>query len=103
MTKKEFFLQKIIPEIETQIWTYEYHLIRTQFILEELKKQLEEIEKIRIYLPQENPEQKIQIEKEKEQIKKQIEEAQKNLTIIPLLKAGEEKFLSYFKELVEKM
>ncbi len=104
MTKKEFFIQKIIPQIQEQIWTYEYHLIRSQFALEQLQKELEMLESAQIFKPSEVPEKVLQERKaQKENLRKEIEEAKRNIAVLPLLKAGEERFLEYFKQVVEKL
>ncbi len=104
MTKKEFFIQKIIPQIQEQIWTYEYHLIRSQFALEQLQKELEMLESAQIFKPGEVPEKVLQERKaQKENLRKEIEEAKRNIAVLPLLKAGEERFLEYFKQVVEKL
>jgi len=104
MTKKEFFIQKIIPQIQEQIWTYEYHLIRSQFALEQLQKELEMLESAQVFKPGEVPEKVLQERKaQKENLRKEIEEAKRNIAVLPLLKAGEERFLEYFKQVVEKL
>jgi len=104
MTKKEFFNKKIIPQIQEQIWTYEYHLIRSRFILAQLQKELETLEKSEVFIPGEIAQEAIQKkEREKEVLIKEIEEAKRNIQVLPLLKAGEEKFLEYFKDTIKNL
>jgi len=100
MTKKEFFIKKIIPQIQEQIWTYEYHIIRNQFALERLKRQLRVFERSQVLKPGEKFTER---EAEKESIKREIEEAKRNLQVLPLLKAGEEEFLEYFQKVVQSL
>jgi septal ring factor EnvC (AmiA/AmiB activator) len=104
MTKKEFFIKKVIPQIEEQIFNYEFQLIRNQYILERLEKELESLEKDFVFQAGDNVE-KILREKaqRKAEIKQQIEEVKRNLAYLPLLKEEEEKFLEYFKKIVEKL
>jgi len=104
MTKKEFFIKKIIPQIQEQIWTYEYHLIRSQYALEQLQRELEMLEKTQVLRPGEISEEVLkERQSQKENLEREIEEAKRNIAILPLLKAGEERFLEYFKGIVEKL
>jgi septal ring factor EnvC (AmiA/AmiB activator) len=104
MTKKDFFTKKIIPQIQEQIWTYEYHLIRSQFILDQLQKELELLETSQLYTPGENVEEVMaKKEREKKTLRKEIEEAKRNLQVLPMLKAGEERFLEFFKKAIKKL
>jgi len=104
MTKKEFFIKKIIPQLEEQIFSYDFQLIRNQYILERLKKELEELEKSPIFQVGEDAEQILKERaKRKGEIQEQIEELTKNISILPLLKEEEEKFLNHFKEITEKL
>lgn len=104
MNKKEYFLKKIIPQIEEQILNYDFQLIRNQYILEKLNEKLQELEKELIFEVGQDPE-KILKERmrRKTEIEKQIEEVQKNIDYLPLIKKEEEKFLEYLKKIVEKM
>lgn len=104
MTKKDFFLKKIIPQIEEQIFNYEFQLIRNQYILERLNEELKEFEKEPIFPIGENPEKILRERaKRKAEVEKQIEEVQRNIDYLPLMKQEEEKFLNYFKNLIEKI
>jgi hypothetical protein len=104
MTKKEFFTKKIIPQIEEQIFGYEFQLIRNQYILDRLEKSLEDLEKTPVFQVGDNVE-KILKERgqRKAELEEQIKEVKKNIDYLPLLKEEEEKFLEYFKNLVEKL
>lgn len=104
MTKKEFFTKKIIPQIEEQIFNYEFQLIRNQYILERLETDLKNLEKSPVFQAGDNVE-KILKEKaqRKVELEQQIEEVKKNITYLPLMRKEEEKFLEYFKGLIEKM
>lgn len=104
MTKKEFFKTKIIPQLEEQILSYEFQLIRNQYILDRLEKEYMELEKNPIFQPGDNLEKNLQERnKRKQEIQKQIEELQKNIAILPLLKEEEEKFLAHFKDFIQKL
>lgn len=104
MTKKEFFKAKIIPKLEEQIFSYDFQLIRDQYILERLRKELEELEKNPVFRPGDEVEKILKERNQKKQeVQQQIEEIKKNIAILPLLKEEEEKFLSYFKGLIEKI
>jgi microcompartment protein CcmL/EutN len=106
MTKKEFFTKKIIPRIEEQIFEYDFQLIRNQYILERLEKELEKLEKNSRYFGQGDNVEKILEEKERREeaeLEQQIEEVKRNIAYLPLMKEEEEKFLEYFKELIEKL
>jgi bacterioferritin (cytochrome b1) len=104
MTKKEFFTKKIIPQIEEQIFGYEFQLIRNQYILERLNEDLETLEKTPVFQARDDVE-KILKEREerKAQLKQQIEEVKRNIAYLPLMKEEEERFLDYFKNLVENL
>jgi hypothetical protein len=104
MTKKEFFTKKIIPQIEEQIFGYEFQLIRNQYILERLEKDLENLEKTPVFQAGDNVE-KILKERgqRKAELEQQIEEVKRNIAYLPLMKKEEEKFLDYFKGLIEKL
>jgi hypothetical protein len=56
MTKKEFFTKKIIPRIEEQIFEYDFQLIRNQYILERLEKELDNLEKTPVFQAGDNVE-----------------------------------------------
>lgn len=104
MSKKEFFIKKIIPQIEEQIFNYDFQLIRNQYILERLNEELKEFEKEPIFQVGEDPEKLLRERtKRKTELERQIEEVQKNIDYLPLMKKEEEKFLDYFKSLIEKM
>jgi hypothetical protein len=104
MTKKEFFTKKIIPQLEEQIFSYEFQLIRNQYILERLKKELEELEKSPIFQVGEDVEKTLKERtKRKREIQEQIEELTKNISLLPLIKEEEEKFLNHFKQIVEQL
>jgi hypothetical protein len=104
MTKKEFFTKKIIPQIEEQIFGYEFQLIRNQYILERLKKDLENLERTPLFQPGENGEKILKERNERKvELEQQIEEIKRNIAYLPLMKEEEEKFLNYFKKLVEKL
>jgi hypothetical protein len=104
MTKKEFFTKKIIPQIEEQIFGYEFQLIRNQYILERLEKDLENLERAPLFQPGENGEKILKERNERKvELEQQIEEIKRNIAYLPLMKEEEEKFLNYFKKLVEKL
>jgi hypothetical protein len=104
MTKKEFFTKKIIPQIEEQIFGYEFQLIRNQYMLERLEKELERLNKTPILPAKENVEELLKEREEKKtQLEQQIEKVKKNLFYLPLMKEEEEKFLEYFKRYIEKL
>jgi|YelNatPaOPRAMG01_1025707.scaffolds.fasta_scaffold03444_11 hypothetical protein len=104
MTKKDFFIKKVIPQIEEQIFGYEFQLIRNQYILEKLKKELDNLEKSTVFQAGDNIEKILKEKaKRKAEIQQQIEEVKRNLTYLPLLKEEEEKFLEHFKKIVEKL
>jgi cell fate (sporulation/competence/biofilm development) regulator YmcA (YheA/YmcA/DUF963 family) len=104
MTKKEFFTKKIIPQIEEQIFGYEFQLIRNQYILERLEKELDNLEKTPIFRAGDNVEKILKERAEKKaEIEQQIEEVKRNIEYLPLMKEEEEKFLEYFKEYIEKL
>jgi|YelNatPaOPRAMG01_1025707.scaffolds.fasta_scaffold20334_2 pyruvate/oxaloacetate carboxyltransferase len=104
MTKKEFFLQKIIPQVEEQIFVYDFQLIRNQYLLERLNKELEAVNKSLIVPPGANQNQFLkEREKKMEELQKEIEKVKENIAYLPLMKAEEEEFLKYLKTLVEKM
>jgi septal ring factor EnvC (AmiA/AmiB activator) len=104
MTKKEFFTKKVIPQIEEQIFSYEFQLIRNQYILERLEKELENLEKSPVFQAGDNVEKMLREKAQrKAEIQKQIEEVKRNIAYLPLMKEEEEKFLNYFKNLVEKL
>jgi len=104
MTKKEFFITKLIPQIEEQIFGYEFQLIRNQYILERLEKELANLNKSPIFQDEENIEEILKEREEKRaQLEQQIEEVKRNLLYLPLMKEEEEKFLEYFKNYIEKL
>ncbi len=104
MTKKEFFTKKIIPQLEEQIFSYDFQLIRNQYILERLKKELEELEKSPIFQVGEDVEKTLKERaKRKKEIQEQIEELNRNISLLPLIKEEEEKFLNHFKQIVEQL
>jgi microcompartment protein CcmL/EutN len=104
MTKKEFFTKKIIPRIEEQIFEYDFQLIRNQYILERLEKELDNLEKTPVFRAGDNVEKILKERNErKTELEQQIEEVKRNIAYLPLMKEEEEKFLNYFKELVEKL
>jgi cell fate (sporulation/competence/biofilm development) regulator YmcA (YheA/YmcA/DUF963 family) len=104
MTKKEFFTKKIIPQIEEQIFGYEFQLIRNQYILERLEKELDNLEKTPVFRAGDNVEKILKERAEKKaEIEQQIEEVKRNIEYLPLMKEEEEKFLEYFKEYIEKL
>lgn len=104
MTKKEFFLKKIIPQIEEQIFNYDFQLIRNQYILERLNEELQQFEKDSILPVGEDPEKILKERiKKKNELQKQIEEIQRNIDYLPVMKKEEERFLKYFKDLIEKI
>lgn len=104
MTKKEFFIKRIIPQIEEQIFNYDFQLIRNQYILVRLHEELKGFEKEPIFQAGEDQEKLLKERvKRKTELERQIEEVQKNIDYLPLIKKEEEKFLNYFKSLVEKM
>jgi hypothetical protein len=104
MTKKEFFTKKIIPQIEEQIFGYEFQLIRNQYILERLEKELDNLEKTPVFRAGDNVEKILKERNEKKaEIEQQIEEVKRNIEYLPLMKEEEEKFLGYFKEYIEKL
>jgi len=104
MTKKDFFIKKVIPQIEEQIFGYEFQLIRNQYILEKLKKELDNLEKSTVFQAGDNIEKILKEKaKRKAEIQQQIEEVKRNLSYLPLLKEEEEKFLEHFKKIVEKL
>lgn len=104
MTKKEFFKQKLIPQLEEQIFEYEFQLIRNQYILQRLQKELEEIEKTPILEPTKDIEKILRERgKRKNELQEEIEKVKKNIALLPLLKEEEEKFLEYFKKLVDTL
>jgi cell fate (sporulation/competence/biofilm development) regulator YmcA (YheA/YmcA/DUF963 family) len=104
MTKKEFFTKKIIPQIEEQIFGYEFQLIRNQYILERLEKDLEDLDKMPVFKSGEDVE-KILKERaqRKAELEQQINEVKRNIAYLPLMREEEERFLDYFKNLVEKL
>jgi len=104
MTKKEFFTKKIIPQIEEQIFGYEFQLIRNQYILERLEKELDNLEKTPVLRAGDNVEKILKERNErKTELEQQIEEVKRNIAYLPLMKEEEEKFLEYFKEYIEKL
>lgn len=103
MTKKEFFVKRIIPKIEEQIFDYEFQLIRNQYILERLESELKRLEATPIFQGRNIEESLKEIGKRKEDLKKEIERVKQNITYLPLMIEEEKKFLEYFKELSEKM
>jgi hypothetical protein len=104
MTKKEFFTKKIIPRIEEQIFEYDFQLIRNQYILERLEKELDNLEKTPVFRAGDNVEKILKERNERKiELEQQIEEVKRNIAYLPLMKEEEEKFLNYFKELVEKL
>jgi len=66
MTKKEFFTKKIIPQIEEQIFGYDFQLIRNQYILERLEKELDNLEKVPVLRAGDNIEKILKEEKGKQ-------------------------------------
>jgi hypothetical protein len=104
MTKKEFFTKKIIPQIEEQIFGYEFQLIRNQYILRRLEKDLEDLDKMTVFKSGEDVE-KILKERaqRKAELEQQINEVKRNIAYLPLMREEEERFLDYFKNLVEKL
>jgi|GEM_PF-1691335 len=104
MTKKEFFTKKIIPQIEEQIFGYDFQLIRNQYILERLEKELDNLEKVPVLRAGDNIEKILKERGErKAELEQQIEEVKRNIAYLPLMMEEEEKFLEYFKKLVEKL
>jgi hypothetical protein len=104
MTKKEFFTKKIIPRIEEQIFEYDFQLIRNQYILERLEKELDNLEKTPVFRAGDNVEKILKERGErKAELEQQIEEVKRNIAYLPLMKEEEEKFLEYFKGLIEKL
>lgn len=104
MTKKEFFKNKLIPQLEEQIFEYEFQLVRNQYILQRLQKELEEMEKTPILEPTQNIEKILRERgKRKSELQEEIEKVKRNIEILPILKAEEEKFLEYFKKFVESL
>jgi hypothetical protein len=104
MTKKEFFTKKIIPRIEEQIFEYDFQLIRNQYILERLEKELDNLEKAPVFQAGDDVERILKERgQRKAEIEKQIEEVKRNIAYLPLMKEEEEKFLEYFKSLIEKL
>jgi len=104
MTKKEFFTQKIIPKIEEQIFEYDFQLIRNQYILERLEKELENLEKMTILEGGDEVEKILRERTEKKaQLEQQIKEVKRNIAYLPLMREEEERFLNYFKALVERL
>jgi hypothetical protein len=104
MTKKEFFTKKIIPRIEEQIFEYDFQLIRNQYILERLEKELDNLEKTPVFQAGDNGEKILKERNErKTDLEQQIEEVRRNIAYLPLMKEEEERFLNYFKNLVEKL
>jgi cell fate (sporulation/competence/biofilm development) regulator YmcA (YheA/YmcA/DUF963 family) len=104
MTKKEFFTKKVIPQIEEQIFGYEFQLVRNQYILQRLEKELEKLEKTPVFQAGDNVEKILKERAEKKaEIEQQIEEVKRNIEYLPLMKEEEEKFLEYFKEYIEKL
>jgi microcompartment protein CcmL/EutN len=104
MTKKEFFTKKIIPRIEEQIFEYDFQLIRNQYILERLEKELDNLEKTPVFRAGDNVEKILKERNErKTELEQQIEEVKRNIAYLPLMKEEEEKFLEYFKGLIEKL
>ena len=72
--------------------------------MERLKKELESLEKPPVFQTGDNVE-KILKEKaqRKTEVQQQIEKVKRNIAYLPLLKEEEEKFLEYFKGIVEKL
>lgn len=104
MTKKEFFTKKIIPQIEEQIFNYEFQLIRNQYILERLEKDLKDLEKTPVFQAGENVEKALRERgQRKAELEQQIEEVKRNIAYLPLMREEEKKFLEYFKNLTERM
>lgn len=104
MTKKEFFTKKVIPQIEEQILNYEFQLIRSQYILERLNDELKDLEKEPVFQLGENPENFLKERGQKRaELERQIKEIQKNIDYLPVMKKEEEKFLEYFKKIIEKL
>jgi hypothetical protein len=104
MTKKEFFTKKIIPRIEEQIFEYDFQLIRNQYILERLEKELDNLEKAPVFQAGDDVERILKERgQRKAEIEQQIEEVKRNIAYLPLMKEEEEKFLEYFKGLIEKL
>jgi hypothetical protein len=104
MTKKEFFTKKIIPQIEEQIFGYELQLIRNQYILERLNEDLEALEKAPVFQARDDVEKILKKREErKAQLRQQIEEVKRNIAYLPLMKEEEERFLDYFRNLVENL
>jgi hypothetical protein len=104
MTKKEFFTKKIIPRIEEQIFEYDFQLIRNQYILERLEKELDNLKKTPVFRAGDNVEKILKERGErKAELEQQIEEVKRNIAYLPLMREEEEKFLNYFKELIEKL
>jgi len=104
MTKKEFFTKKIIPRIEEQIFEYDFQLIRNQYILERLEKELDNLKKTPVFRAGDNVEKILKERNErKTELEQQIEEVKRNIAYLPLMKKEEEKFLDYFKDLIEKL
>ncbi len=103
MTKKEFFVKKIIPKIEEQIFDYEFQLIRNQYILERLEKEKENLENTTILKPGGEIEKSLkELGKRKAQLEEEIERVKRNIAYLPLMIEEEKRFLEYFKELVAK-
>mgnify|MGYP001773316476 CR=1 FL=1 len=104
MTKKEFFIKKIIPQLEEQIFEYEFQLIRNEYILERLQKELEDLEKTPVFQPGDNVEKILKERaKKKAELEQQINEIKANIAYLPLMRDEEKKFLDYLKGLIDKM
>jgi uncharacterized coiled-coil protein SlyX len=104
MTKKEFFINKIIPKIQEQIFEYDFQLIRNQYILERLTEELNNLEKVPVFQTGENFEKELKERaKKKVELEQQIEEVKRTITYLPLMIEEERKFLEYFKGLIERL
>lgn len=104
MTKKEFFLQKVIPQVEEQIFNYEFQLIRNQYILERLERELKIFEETPVALAGEDVERAIKERaRRKADLEEQIEEVKRNIVYLPTLREEERNFLEYLKNLVAQM
>jgi|YelNatPaOPRAMG01_1025707.scaffolds.fasta_scaffold10164_1 DNA-binding transcriptional MerR regulator len=104
MTKKEFFIKKVIPKIEEQIFGYDFQLIRNQYILNKLEKDLEDLEASPVLQAGDNIDKVLKERGQRRaELKQQIEELKRNIAYLPLIKEEEEKFLEYFKNLVENL
>lgn len=103
MTKKDFFVKKIIPQIQEQIFAFEFQIIRNEYVLERLQKELENLERMPL-VDAKDPEKALREKAQKRaEIEEKIEEIKRNLSYLPFAIEEEKNFLEYVKNLVEKM